>query len=105
MPIIRRSQLSEVDVLEIWLYLAEQSASRDVADRAIDGFEATIAMLADQPGMGTARDELLKGMRSFPSGSYLIFYMPLSNGIEVLRIIHGSRNLWREFRRRRPRRT
>jgi plasmid stabilization system protein ParE len=34
---------------------------------------------------------------SFPHGGYLIFYRPLPDGVEIVRIIHGARNLSRLF--------
>jgi len=41
-----------------------------------------------------ARDpELLDGLRSFPIGKYVIFYVPRSRGIEVVRVLHGARDL------------
>jgi toxin ParE1/3/4 len=31
-------------------------------------------------------------LRSFPVGSHIIFYCSLSDGIEVIRILHGARD-------------
>jgi toxin ParE1/3/4 len=36
-------------------------------------------------------------LRSSPVGSYLVFYLPLPDGIEVIRVLHGSRDLDRLF--------
>ncbi len=47
--------------------------------------------------MGRARDELARGVRSFPFGRYVVFYMPLDNGIDVVRVLHGSRDIDEEF--------
>jgi len=43
--------------------------------------------------MGRSRSELGTGLRSFPVGSYIIFYHPLDNGIEVVRVVRGNRAL------------
>jgi toxin ParE1/3/4 len=43
--------------------------------------------------MGTPRDTLAPGLRSFPVGSYLVFYRVVPEGIEVARILHGARDL------------
>ena len=43
--------------------------------------------------MGRTHRELGTTVRSFPSGSYLIFYRPVREGIEILRILHSSRDL------------
>ena len=50
-------------------------------------------VLATQPMMGRARDELAPGVRSFPFGRYVVFYMPLDDGIDVVRVLHGARDI------------
>ena len=59
-----------------------------------------MTLLAAEPECGAivfANDRQLSGMRRFPiSGSFervLIFYFPLADGIDVVRVIHGSRDL------------
>ena len=47
--------------------------------------------------MGKKRDELLPYLRSFPVENYLIFYRPIEEGIEVLRVVSGYRDLKRLF--------
>jgi toxin ParE1/3/4 len=93
-----RSQRARLDAAEIWLYVAEDSVA--AADRLTDSFDEKLKMLAEAPGLGTKRDELLPGLRSFPVGSYLLFYREVSGGIEVARIVHGARDLRRLFRSR-----
>jgi len=55
-------------------------------------------LLADNPGLGRARDELRPGLRSFSAGRFLIFYRPLDNGIQVVRVVHGARDIGGLFR-------
>jgi len=43
--------------------------------------------------MGRARDELASGVRSFPFGRYVVFYAPLDDGIDIVRVLHGSRDI------------
>jgi toxin ParE1/3/4 len=50
-------------------------------------------MLVSNPGMGRKRDSLALNLRSFPVGNYLIFYRPINQGIEVIRILHGARDI------------
>ena len=38
-------------------------------------------MLARQPGIGRRREELQDGIRSFPVGRYLVFYLVIPDGI------------------------
>ncbi len=43
--------------------------------------------------MGRARQELADSMRSFPFGRYVIFYVPLEDGIDVVRVLHSARDI------------
>ena len=53
--------------------------------------------LATHPGIGMARDELAPGLRGFPVGDYLIFYRRDRGSIDIVRVLHGSRDLSRFF--------
>ncbi|WP_292457413.1 type II toxin-antitoxin system RelE/ParE family toxin [Methylibium sp.] len=54
-------------------------------------------MLATQPLMGRARDELSPGLRSFPFGRYVIVYEPIDGGIDVVRLLHSARDVDAQF--------
>jgi toxin ParE1/3/4 len=43
--------------------------------------------------MGRAREELASELRSFPVRRYVVFYRPLVDGIEVVRVLHGARDV------------
>lgn len=53
--------------------------------------------LASFPNLGRRRDELFPMVRSFPVDNYLIFYRPITEGIEVLRVVSGYRDLTKLF--------
>ncbi len=82
---------AQADILDIWSYIAEDSVI--AADRWIDGLDETLALWATQPKMGRARDELEAGLRSLPHGRYVVFFEPLHDGIDVVRVLHGSRDI------------
>jgi toxin ParE1/3/4 len=50
-------------------------------------------MLVQNPLAGRERPELRHGLRSFPVGSYVIFYVPLPDGIEVIRVVNGRQDI------------
>jgi toxin ParE1/3/4 len=86
--------------------LAEQSAflaqdSLDVAVRFLDAAERAFADLAEMPGMGRAIDVLnprLEGLRQWHIRGferYQIYYRDTGGGIEVLRVLHGARDIQR----------
>lgn len=91
MPRITRRPLAEADILEIWDYIAD--ASFAAADRWVDRLDEQFRMLAGQPMIGRAREEMARGMRSFPFGRYVVFYMPLDDGIDVIRVLHSSQDV------------
>ncbi len=41
--------------------------------------------------------ELRAGLRSFTHGNYIIFYRLIGPDIEIIRVIHGRRDLGRIF--------
>ena len=97
MPRIVRTPEADRDLWEIVLYIAAEH--EQAAYRLIDTIDEKLDMLAQFPHAGVERPELLKDLRSFPVGRYLIFYRPIEDGIEVLRVLHGARDLRRLFRR------
>jgi toxin ParE1/3/4 len=84
------------DLDEIWDYIAQESVA--AANRLIDTIVATCHRLASQPEMGRLRPELAPNLRSFPVRNYVTFYRPTQDGIEVARVLHGSRDIDALFR-------
>ena len=79
------------DLREIHAYISRESARR--ARRWIEKLEAECQRLARMPGMGRVRAELHPALRSFPVSPYLIFYRELPDGVEIVRVLHGARDL------------
>jgi toxin ParE1/3/4 len=95
MPRVLRRPLAAADVAEIWDYIAEDSIMH--ADAWVDRLDQALRRLAGQPRMGRARDELSPGLRSLPFGRYVIFYEPLDDGIDVVRVLHAARDVDAQF--------
>ncbi len=96
MAIIVKRPRAELDLLDIWNYIADNSLDR--ADEFLDRVEEKLAMLARNPGLGRRREELLAGLQSFPIGNYIVFYREIRDGIDVIRILRGSRDVEEIFR-------
>lgn len=95
---IKRSSLAEADIIEHWFYLAVEAQSRVPADHFIGRLEKALDALARHPHIGTPKNHYREGLYQFPTGNYLIFYFPLEKGgIEVVRVLHGSRAIERHF--------
>lgn len=82
---------AEDDLLEIWLYIAEDN--QQAATRVLQSINEKCQLLADNAKFGPARPDIAPDMRYFVVGSYLILYREAQNGIEVVRVLHGARNL------------
>lgn len=87
------------DLYQIWEYVAHQSQSPDIADRLIDSIDNAANVYASTPELGVLRPELVDRLRCFPVGRYVIFYLPCADGIEIIQVIHGSRDIPAHIRR------
>ena len=87
---------ADEDLFEISLYLARQ-ASIETAERFIQDLHRKFALLADNPGLGRRREDLLHSLRSIPQGNYVIFYRADPDSILIVRVLHGSRDAPRAF--------
>ena len=85
---------AEADLDDIWLYVAKESASMDVATRLIDSITDRFFFLATFPHAGRARDEDFgAGSRSFAVGEYIIVYSVEGADVFILRVAHGRLDL------------
>lgn len=89
----RLSQRARRDILDIWNYIADDSERS--ADAFIDRVTAQLELLGRNPYLGKRRDDLQSECRSFPINEYLIFYEVRKPRIEVIRIVHGRRDIKR----------
>lgn len=91
MPTIVKRPQAEADLDEIWWYIAQDNP--DAADRMLDRIEESCNTLAQFPLMGVSREELLPSLRSRAVGNYVIFYLPLEDGIDIVRVLPGMRDI------------
>jgi toxin ParE1/3/4 len=50
-------------------------------------------MLVQNPLAGRDRSEFAPGLRSFVVANYLVFYIAQSDGIEIVRVMHGRQDI------------
>lgn len=95
---ILRQRPSLVDLDEAADYLRQQGGP-PLAIRFLREVDATFQRLAAIPGIGAhyePHDPLFRDVRVFPVSrfkKYLIFYRSIDGGIEVLRVLHGARDI------------
>ena len=91
MALVLKRPQAEADLDEIWWHIAQDNA--DNADALLDKIEERCLVLAQFPFMGVSRDELMPSLRSISVGNYMIFYLPIEEGIDVVRVLSGIRDI------------
>lgn len=86
------SHRAQRDLRRIWRYVAEQSG-HGRADELIDRILTLCALFATQPKAGQNHPEFGQSVRSCACGLYLVFYRPRAATIEIIRVIHGRRDV------------
>jgi toxin ParE1/3/4 len=79
------------DLQKIWDWVAENNP--EAASKLIKEITSKFALLRDHPHIGREQAKLLINLRSFVVKNYFIFYQPFEDGIEILRVLHGSRDI------------
>jgi toxin ParE1/3/4 len=88
------SPQADSDLDSIWYYAASGSGSVEIADRLIDSIAERFFLLSKYPNVGRRRDDDLRpGLRSFPTGEYIIIYRLRDDDVLILRVLRGARNL------------
>jgi toxin ParE1/3/4 len=67
--------------------------SLDAADRFISSLEEVFERLQEMPQLGRDRSELGMDVRSYVHKNYVIFYQQVSEGVRILRVISGFRDI------------
>ena len=94
----RLSRPARRDLDDIWDFYERQSGEA-VADQQLARLQERFQLLANQPYAGAPRPEYESHLRSHvvPRSRYIIFYFPREYGIEIARVIHGSRDIISQF--------
>ena len=64
----------------------------------IDRLHKSFELLAEFPTIGRVRDEIRPGLRSDAVRKYVVYYLPADDGIHVICVLHGSREIDAELR-------
>lgn len=88
---IVRTESAKRDILAIFEYIAAENQT--AAFNWVDHVDSTLRRISRFPLLGERVDHLSVGMRRFCVGNYLLFYMPIEDGIELRRVLHGARKI------------
>jgi toxin ParE1/3/4 len=86
-----RTLRAEDDLIEIWGHIAGDDWR--AADRVLDELERRTILLEWHPEIGRERTDIAPGVRYVASGNYLILYRVLEDCVEIVRYVHGRRDL------------
>ncbi len=95
---VHKSRIALRDLDKIADYIQRKGRPKQ-AIRFLKAAESTFHRLVTVPNFGTAYEPAkprFAGLRYCPVGrykSYVVFYRPTPDGIEVLRVLHSSRDL------------
>jgi toxin ParE1/3/4 len=94
---ILKRPASERDIEDCFVYIAEDNLDAGIS--FLVAVEETLGQLSKMPLMGRTVDfdnRVLSGIRMWPVkgfDSYLLFYRVDSTAVELIRLIHGARDI------------
>ena len=81
------SPLAQADMDEIWDYTDERWGIVQ-AKQYVRELQRAIETVARDPRRGRACDDIRPGYRKFPAGAHIIFFLPLGDRVQIVRILH-----------------
>jgi toxin ParE1/3/4 len=85
------SQPAIKDLEKIIDYFSSRNV--DAGERFINEFDKKCKNLANFPNMGRSYDDIKPSLRGLPLADYIIFYRIIDDGIEIIRVVSGYRDL------------
>lgn len=91
MGTVRHSRSARQDLIDIWLTIAHDNPG--AADRMLGRLEARVKILEQFPQIGMARPDIASTARVLVVRPYLILYRLIPDGVQIVRVLHGARNI------------
>ncbi len=86
---------AETDLTAIALSVARRNPERTITfTREIIGH---CDRIANRPDVGRLRPDVGLKVHSVPHGRYVIFYIVLDAGVEIMHLLHGARDIRERF--------
>ena len=82
---------ARADLVEIGDFIAQDNPGRALSFLA--EIEAKMLEAAERPESFPARDDVCAGLRSARHGRYLIFFLNDDDEVQIVRVLHGARDL------------
>lgn len=87
---------AQADLEDIWNYTYLTWGTRQ-ARIYLEAIRDTCVELSINPKIGKARDEIRKGLYTYPSGKHLIFYFIQHKEIDIIRVLHENMDINYQF--------
>ncbi len=91
MPQVRHTARARRDLIEIWLEIA--SVNSAAADDLYNRLEARVEILNRFAKAGPLRPDIAADARVLVERPYLILYRIITDGVQIVRVLHGTRNI------------
>jgi len=88
---ISRSPLAKRDLVDIYVAIAIHN--QPAAKRIIRRIDHRISLLAEYPELGPKHPDITEELRMLVEGNYLILYRVRPGTVEIIRVLHGARDL------------
>ena len=85
------SKQAKEDLVAIWSYIADDSQT--AADRVLDTLNDQLTLLSSHPHLGKERSDIAPGLRFLIANNYLVLYRAIEKKVDIIRVLHGARNL------------
>jgi toxin ParE1/3/4 len=92
----RLSKLARSDLRQIWSFVAKDRPTS--ADDLSESFYERFHLIARNPEVGESRPDFGSGLRLLSAGSYIIGFRPTPQRVQIVRVVHGARDLRGLFR-------
>jgi toxin ParE1/3/4 len=79
------------DLDDICEYIGQQNLT--AASKLFDAIRKKCKLVANFPNMGKSYSKLAANLRGFIIEDYVVFYYPRNDGIDIVRIVSGYRDL------------
>lgn len=82
---------ARADLIEIGDFIAQDNPGRALSFLA--EIKAKMQEASERPESFPARDDVSAGLRSARHGRYLIFFLNADEEVQIVRVLHGARDL------------
>jgi toxin ParE1/3/4 len=91
------SKEADLDLEDIFDY-TDNAHSFNQAVSYLSDLDSVFESLVIHPEIGRQRDEIKTGLYSISEQEHVVFYRILENHIRIVRVLHGSKDIPRNFK-------